>query len=180
MKTPLFKSNQDQLKFSEEVRKFQGLVYAMAFSLMLNADDSLDLLQEAFLKAYDEPRFLLPDFNRKNWLVKVVRNLALNMRKSWWRKVKLLAGYDSAETHTTDCNYAEFLIHQENLIRLKEAMRELNDDERDLLALRYVAGHKNATIAEMLGIKVGTVMSRLARLKEKLGNRLKDEEDDYE
>jgi RNA polymerase sigma factor (sigma-70 family) len=55
---------------------------------------------------------------------------------------------------------------------------ELSEDEREILALRFSAELSYKEIAEILNVKIGTVMSRLSRLKTKLGNDFLEESDE--
>ena len=165
-------------EFETQVWKHQGLVFSVAYGILLDAQESLEISQEVFLKAYEEPAFLEAGFSAKSWLITVTRNLALNLRKSWWRKVLLVAGFMGELEPSYSQEAAAFLERQESLDRLREAMKHLADEDRELLSLRYAGNLKYAEIAHLLDIKLGTVMSRLARLKDKLGTLMRDNENE--
>ncbi len=155
-------------RFESLIRQYQGLVFAVAYSILLDSQESLDTVQNTFLKAFQEPRFLQEDFDRKNWLVRVVRNDALNLKKSWWRKLKLMADFHEDDQSSFSPELAELFAREQSIARLKEAVQELTDDEREIVALRFAAGFSYEQISEQLCIKIGTVMSRLSRVKEKI------------
>ena len=166
---------QQNQKFEALIRQYQGLALTVAYSVLLDAQESLDLVQNAFVKALHEPRFIEEDFNHKNWLLKVVRNDALNLRKSWWRKLKLLADFRECDRPDASPGLCELFAREQSIVRLKEALQSLSDDEREIVALRFAAGCPYEQIAEQLGIKIGTVMSRLARVKEKIAGIMGDD-----
>ena len=162
-------------KLAALIRQYQGLVFTVAYSILLDAQESLDMVQNAFLKALNEPLFLDENFNQKNWLVKVVRNEALNLRKSWWRKFKLLADFQEFDRPDSSPELVEMFTREQSISRLKEALQELSEDEREIVALRFAAGCSYEEIADQLGIKIGTVMSRLSRVKEKIAGIMGDD-----
>ncbi len=161
-------------KLDALIRQYQGLVFTVAYSILLDAQESLDMVQNAFLKALHEPLFLNENFNQKNWLVKVVRNEALNLRKSWWRKLKLLADLQEFDRPDSLPELVEIFTREQSISRLKEALQELSEDEREIVALRFAVGCSYEEIADQLGIKIGTVMSRLSRVKEKIAGIMGD------
>ncbi len=161
--------------FETEIRHHQGLVYSVVFAIIADSEETLDVLQETFVKAFSEPRFLDEGFERKGWLVRVARNLALNARRSFLRRIR---NFLKIRTHVPTefiPEYAEFMIREESRSNLRNALEKLTLEEREMVALRFGADFSYKQIATELEIPIGTVMSRLSRVKEKLGIALPEE-----
>ncbi len=165
-----------QDRFRSLVKEYQGLVYSIAFGILLDAQDALDATQETFAKAFEEPRFLDDGFNRKAWLVRVTRNQAFNARRSLVRRVKSLMRYAGLSWAAETTSVEEEIIRAETRQELTSVLESLEEDEREIIGLRFAAELSYEEIAAELGIKIGTVMSRLSRAKRKIGMALEEVE----
>lgn len=163
-------------KFAGAVAEFQGLVYSITFSICNNGDDAWDLTQEVFVKAWQCENFFNDDFNRKAWLAKVARNEALKRRRSLRSKWNYLLRFCGFEESTDASELENKLMKSQQIGQLKTLLQQLDDDERQIIVLRFAADMSYKEIAESMDIKIGTVMSRLARLKEKLGSSFEEDE----
>ncbi len=169
------KSHDITPEFETLVKKYQGLAFSVAFSILLNAQESMDVVQNTFLKAFLQPGFIDATFDQKNWLIRVVRNDALNQKKSWWRRLKLMADCHEFDRQDFAPELVDLFAREQSVARLKEALQELSDNEREIVALRFAGGCSYEEIAGQLGIKIGTVMSRLARVKAKIAGIMGDD-----
>jgi RNA polymerase sigma-70 factor (ECF subfamily) len=160
--------------FAEIVRAHQGLVFSVAVGILLDREEAMEVVQETFLKACGEPAFLADDFHRAGWLVKTARNMALNVRRSLMRRFRHWCRRALPAPVSPVKGFEEALIREEELEHLRRLMQDLSDEERTLLTLRYAAGYSYQQLADELNIKIGTVMSRLSRLKERLGAAMED------
>ncbi len=162
-------------KFEELLNNFQGLVYSIVYGITLNPSDSWDITQEVFIKAFGEKRIYEESFNSKAWLATVARNDALKYKRSLKRKLNYFlrfCGLDSID-HATEIE--EQFLREQNCKLLKKLMIKLSEDEREIIALRFSADLSYKEIAEILEIKIGTVMSRLSRIKNKLGSQFMED-----
>lgn len=169
-------NHQIKQKFAQRVNEYQGLVYSVAYAICNNAGDAWDLTQEVFLKAWQNENFLNEDFHQKAWLVKVARNEALKRKRSFRSKMNYLLRYCGFEEASDGLELEEKLVRSEQVVKLKSLLATLDDDERQIITLRFAADMSYKEIAETMEIKLGTVMSRLSRLKEKLGAGFEEEE----
>jgi len=165
-----------QERFRNEVKAYQGLVYTVAFGILLDVQEALDVVQETFVKAFEEPGFLDDGFHRKAWLARVARNLALNSRRSLIRRLKSLMRYAGLSWAAETVNVEEEIIRAETRRELVGVLEALDEDEREIISLRYAAELSYEEIAAELGIRIGTVMSRLSRAKRKIGMALEEGE----
>ena len=128
------------------VRGYQGLAFRTAYLLSGNAADAEEAVQDGFVKAYRA----LGRFRRgaplRPWLLRIVANEARNRRRSAGRREALA---------------------------LRVAVNALADDHRLAIACRYFLELSEEETAAALGVRRGTVKSRLsralARLREELG-----------
>lgn len=148
------------------IEKYQGLLIGISHSILLDEDEAFDVSQEVWLKAMevDEAKFFGDGFSQKAWLVKVARNLSLNRKRSLTRQFKKwIQAYQKDVTEFQSCR----LEWAEKERAVREVLMRLDEDSRQILALRYYAQLSYDDISVELGIAKGTVMSRLSRAKEK-------------
>jgi len=160
------KDPQPMKLFENVIRTYQGLIYSIAFGITTDAQDSWDLTQETFLKAYQCKEFLSEGFNQKAWLATVVRNDALKKLRSLKNRLRYLFRYCGFEEATEASELESALLKSEQVSFLKNLLEGLSEEERQIITLRFTAGLTYQEIADIMNIKIGTVMSRLSRLKE--------------
>ncbi|HEU4679109.1 MAG TPA: sigma-70 family RNA polymerase sigma factor [Terrimicrobiaceae bacterium] len=141
--------------------------------LLRSEEDAQDVVQEAYLRAFKSFHGFHGSDGRA-WLLKIVRNTAY----TWLRKNRTVdfAVFDE-EIHTVDCdaaNPAVTLERSEDAEAIREAMEELALEFREILVLRHLEGLSYKEIADIAQIPPGTVMSRLARARAQLKQRLAD------
>ena len=156
-------------------------VYRSALYLVKNQEDAEDLVQETFFKAF---RFL--DNNRnieyeKAWLFKILMNTFINKyRKS--QSNPTLVAFDSVESYHASIEEEALnfpvMGNEERFADLldsevKNALEALPDDFRIAILLSIVEGFTYNEISEILGIPIGTVMSRIYRGKKILKEELR-------
>lgn len=143
-------------------------LYRYAYRLGGSAADAEDLTQETFGKALAHlPQLREPD-RAKAWLFRILRNLYLHRVRDQKRHrvVPLDAVGDLARREGDD------LVPEIDPARLQQALNELDEAFRTPIILFYFEEFSYRDIAEQLELPIGTVMSRLARGKAYLRNRL--------
>ena len=163
-------------RFSRIVADYQGLIFSVAYAICGNSSDAWDLTQDVFVKAWQTENFLHKDFKQKAWLVKVARNEALKRKRSFKTRLNYLLRYCGFEDSTETSEIEERLMRSEQVAKLKTLLQTFEEDEIEIITLRFSAEMSYKEIAETMEIKIGTVMSRLARLKKKLGQSFEEEE----
>jgi RNA polymerase sigma-70 factor (ECF subfamily) len=153
--------------FEEIVRRHQGRVFAVAYRVLRRHDAADDVAQEAFVRAWRN----LKDFDLERpfapWVCRIAANLAVNeVRSPRAREEGLPEGH--AETPAAGADPLLGVLDQEARRVLDAALREIPQEQRAVFALRVFEEQSYQEIAEALGISIGTVMSRLARAREKL------------
>ncbi len=163
----------------EDLMSFEALLlphldaaYNLAKWLLRNEQDAQDVVQEAFLRAFKS----FGGFHGSNgraWLLTIVRNTSYTLLKKN-RVADLTTAFDE-EIHASDdksVSAATILERSEHAELIREAMDELPAEFREILTLRHQEDLSYKEIADIAQIPPGTVMSRLARARGKLKERL--------
>ncbi len=146
--------------------------YNLAKWLLRNEQDAQDVVQEAYLRAFKS----FSGFHGSNgraWLLTIVRNTSYTLLKKN-RAVDFTTPFDE-EIHAPDYDSvspATILEQSEDAELIREAMDELPAEFREILVLRHQEDLSYKEIADVAQIPPGTVMSRLARARAKLKERL--------
>ncbi len=159
-------------RFEEAMLPHLAAAYNLARWLTRNSNDAEDLVQEAFLRAFKSFEGFRGGDGRA-WLLTIVRNTCYSWLQAN-RAQELTTAYDEAiHTVEDDSRNPEILLLEsaDNQL-LKETLEELPLEFREVIILRELEGMSYKEIAGLVGIPVGTVMSRLARARERLERRL--------
>ena len=158
--------------FEETVLPHLDAAFNYARWLTRNGADAEDVVQDACVRAV---RFFpsLRDGDARAWLFAIVRN-------SWYSRVTRRAGMetrplDSATDDPADgaLNPEARLLQQRDVARVREALEQLPADFREVLVLREIEGMSYKEIATIVQVPIRTVMSRLARARDRLSAVLK-------
>jgi len=152
-------------------------LYRYGIVLSRNATVASDLVQETYVRALNFRNKLRDDNNIKSWMFTILRNIWLNqLRKG--RNSPDLAKQDCAEVmepaERLQHGPHQQLMRKVEAERVREAIRQLPDDFREVILLREYEDLSYREIAELVGCPAGTVMSRLARARARLRELLKD------
>ena len=159
----------------EELMSFEAAMlphldaaHNLARWLLRNEEDACDVVQEAYLRAFKSFSGFHGTSGRA-WLLTIVRNTSYTLLKKN-RAVDFTTPFDE-EIHATgheSVSPAMILEHSEDAELIREAMDELPAEFREILVLRHQEGLSYKEIADIAQIPQGTVMSRLARARDKL------------
>ena len=153
-------------------------LYATALRLTRNPSDAEDLVQDTFVKALRFANQFAPGTNLKAWLYTILHNTWRNRRRDASRDTVEIDSVrvDEAATQTTGPSALEdpeqLLLRATLDADLQAALDSLPEAFREAVWLRDVEEFSYAEIAGMLGIPIGTVMSRISRGRRLLFDRL--------
>ncbi|MDR0645302.1 MAG: RNA polymerase sigma factor [Treponema sp.] len=149
------------------------ILYRVAFRIANNEEAAEDLCQDAFFRLFEKNmNFPSPD-DAKYWLIRVVKNAALNYVK---RKDKEKKAYQKAfreETRAMETGETE-VIKKESKADVQEALKKLPENLRIVLILKEYAEMNYKEIGRMLGISEGNVKVRVFRARERLSSLLQE------
>lgn len=157
-------------EFEERLAECGPLAYRVARGVLRNSADAEDVAQEALLRAYRRFENLRERTRFRGWLVRIAFRLAIDRaRSSKRREVRETLWSQSAPRPSTEDSAAtsEFQAH------LERALEELPEKHRVVLLLAAMQGHTLEEVAEMLGLPMGTVKSRLFFARKQLVEKLR-------
>jgi RNA polymerase sigma-70 factor (ECF subfamily) len=155
--------------YEELVHAYQGIALRTAYLITGNAADAEEAAQDGFVKAHRALWRFRAGAPLKPWLLRIVANEARNRRRSAGRRAALAlrAAGDAAPGDAAPSPEAA-LLGAERREELVAALNRLGDADREALACRYFLDLSEAETAAALGIRPGTVKSRLSRALERL------------
>ncbi len=156
--------------FAELVTRYQDRVFNTCFRMCHNHEDALDFAQAAFVKAFENLARFRGGASFYTWLFRIVVNLVLSGRRAALRRTTIAldgAGggarplgrlADHREPGAASAGEARELQQ-----RVASALEQLDDEFRAAVVLKDIEEMDYAAIAEVLGVPVGTVKSRIHR-----------------
>ena len=172
----------DTAAFDELVVKHSPRLYGLVYHMISNHEDTHDLLQDIFAKAYRSLKRFRGKSSFYTWIYSIAVNMSLNFLKKRGRHRKLsLDDMDSGVQYTDE--YLEATAgktpsQEVNILELQErlnmAMQELSEDHRAVVTMFDIQGIPHAEISKILGVSEGTVRSRLFYAHRRLQNYLEE------
>ena len=163
--------------FGVLVQRYQDRLYPTMLRLTGGAEDALDLLQDAFLRAFEKLDRFHGESSFYTWIYRIAVNLALSGRRR--RKTTLRLGGDGRGADLDPADDPDSsdptlpLEHAERDVLIQSALDALADDHRAVVVMKEFDGLRYEEIASILNIPVGTVRSRLHRARLELRSRLR-------
>ena len=163
--------------FGALVNRYQDRIYPTLFRLCGCPEDAQDLLQDTFLRAYEKLGRFHGDSSFYTWVYRIAVNLALSDRRKRRvaGRIAPATGGDihepASELEGSDPSLP--LQHAERDASIQRALNGLAAEFRSVVVLKDLDGLRYEEIAEVLGIPVGTVRSRLHRARAELRERLR-------
>ena len=170
----------DTPAFGKLVERYMRRAYYSALGLVGSHEDALDLSQEAFARAFRARERLDPERPFYAWLYQIIRRLCFNFvrdRRTRRRGIESASLWlvHQATARSAD-NPQETLERREARERVTQALESLPDRDREILVLKEFEGLRYREIAELIGIPMGTVMSRLYSARRRLATALEVQE----
>lgn len=167
--------------FSELIRRYHPHVEKVLYHLAPDWTDRADLAQEVWIRVYRNIKRLQEPAKFRGWLSRITTNLfydELRKRKRVNPPLSLDAplsvedGEIDWEIASDDPGPAEEMITQEFYDQLRSAIADLPEVFRTTIVLREIEGMSYEEIAELTGVSLGTVKSRIARARQRLQYQL--------
>jgi RNA polymerase sigma-70 factor (ECF subfamily) len=158
----------DELDYAEIVALYHEGLYRFAFSLARNSDDAAELTQEAYCRLLSKGASLRDPSKVKSWLFTTVYRIFLSERRHEGRFPHLTLSVVEHELPVL----SDDAVEQMDATVVCDALLEIDEHHRTPLMLFYLKDHSYREIAEILGVPVGTIMSRLSRAKVVLRDHL--------
>ena len=165
--------------------RYHRRAYALAFGMVHNPDDALDVVQDAFIKAHRYLDKFEGTSSFYTWFYRIVMNLAIDhiRRKKRTRHVDFNDALDhegvgdgsvdeSLLPHILGQNPGKSLARKQIREQVNTALDELSDNHRAVLVMREFEGLSYQEMAEVMNCSKGTIMSRLFHARRNMQRRL--------
>jgi RNA polymerase sigma-70 factor, ECF subfamily len=155
------------------VKRYEGKIYNLALRMLRQPEDAEDVLQETFVSAYRALPNFKGDSQFGTWLYRIATNYALMKLRG--KKPVFVSLDDQRDDDSPPVELTDFsadpladVLDDELRGKMEDAIGRLPADMRTVFLLRDVDGKSNSEVAEMLGLSVAAVKSRLHRTRQLL------------
>lgn len=169
--------------FDSLVRNYERRTFVICLRYLGNEEDAREIAQEIFVRAYRALGGFRFECSFSTWLNRITINACINEGKSLFSRIKkrFLKIDSDGEDDERPIQLAdhtpiapELMASLETTKRIEAAIAELEPNHRMAIVLRDIEELSYEEIADVVGVKVGTVKSRIARAREELRIKLKD------
>ena len=167
------KANEDAA-YDELVRVYNAQVFHVAFRMLGDSADAADVVQEIFIKVFRNIKGFKGESALKTWIFRIAFSEILN-RLRWWRRRYRHATFSLDDDRDGNGRRYQLNDHRptpeqaleskEQELAIQKALGCLSSDRRSIVILRDIEGFSYGEIADVLGVSIGTVKSRLARAR---------------
>ena len=163
----------DLESYEQLVREHQGIAFRTAYVITGSAADAVEVVQDAFVKAYRARGRFRAGASFRPWILTIVANEARNRRRAAGRRARLELHLAEERPSGGAAPSPEVaLLAREERAELLAAVDRLGEEQRAAVACRYFLGLSEAETAAVLGCRPGTVKSRLSRALARLEEEL--------
>lgn len=171
----------DETAYKKLLENYRGAIFNLLYKMVRNREETEDLVQEAFMKAFNA----LPTFNDEyafsTWLYKIaINNCIDHIRKkklktySIDKPVPSKEGELEREFPDTSMSPDKHILSEEKSNIIETAIEDLPENYRIVIVMRHKEEKSYEEIAEILNIPLGTVKARIFRAREVLKKKLKN------
>ncbi len=162
----------DERAFADLMRSYHAFVYAIVIGIVDNSHDAEEVVQDAFLNAYQGLRQLEDTTKFKSWLAEITRNCG----RQWLRKQRgetVSLDEVSEEMLQTEDSPDERLARQEQRELIRRTMETLPQKDGDIARAFYLEGASYDELTSLHGLSYNAIAFRLFRVKRQLSKRLR-------
>ncbi|MCK4259858.1 MAG: sigma-70 family RNA polymerase sigma factor [Halanaerobiales bacterium] len=183
----MFNKGNDEVRggiFEEIVKRYQKKVYNTTYRMMGNPEDANDLAQEVFIRVYQNLHRFQWKASFSTWLFTITSNICRDELRKRQRRlktqslsdpIKLKDGEVEREIADDSMTPEKISDHRELRNEIQEVINQLPPEQKEVIVLREFQGFSYEEIAEVSGIAVGTVKSRISRARRSIRKNLKDQ-----
>jgi len=163
--------------FAWLIERYHQPIYSLLARTVQDRAEAADLTQEVFVKVFRGVGSFHGESSLRTWIYRIALREASNQRRWWMRhrqqeipiEQELMEGECGTPVRLKDKlvdpaeSPLEMVVHAENKARVEAALQRVPEPYRTTLILRDIEGFVYEDVAEMLGVNLGTVKSRLVR-----------------
>jgi len=171
-------AQRDEKAFERLYDLYAKLTYSLILSVVKKQGDAEDVLQEVFLQVWEKAStFDVSKGNAYAWLITLARNRAIDkIRSKDFRKQSRETVADEPELSSpgSEGNPLDSLVVDERAQIVKQALRQIPVEQREVLEIAYFGGYSQSEIASKFNLPLGTVKTRMRQGMKKLYSLLKE------
>ena len=156
--------------FKKDILPLQDKMYRYALSIVFDTEVAKDIIQEVFLKIWTKRDQLTSIKHKEAWCIRITRNLSLDKLKAANRRNVSLE-FVSNET-TNDLSPSDEMETNDLLSAIHEAMKDLNNQQKEIFRLRDLMGYSNKEIKEILDLNDNQIKVNLYRARQRIKLKL--------
>jgi len=167
--------------YSQIVEKYERALYYHILKMVRNKEVVEDLVQEAFVKAFDNLNSYNTNYAFSTWLYRIATNHTIDYLRK--KKLKTLSINESVKTREgemkmelpdEDFQTDRQVMHKQRKKIIEEAIENLPSKYRKVIQMRHMEEKSYQEIADILDLPLGTVKAHIFRARELLYKALKD------
>lgn len=172
----------DTRAFDDLIIKYSPKIYGLIYNMTSNKDDTNDLMQDVFAKAFRSLSRFQGKSSFYTWIYAIATNMTLNFLKK--RKRRTASSLDEVDSGIqNDPAFVDYTNRANPRMqsdvnslqkRLNEALQALSKDHRAVVTMFDIQGMPHAEISQILGVSEGTVRSRLFYAHKQLQGHLEE------
>ena len=168
--------NGDGDAFGTLMKRHESMIFNAVMGMVRNTEDARDITQDAFFKAYRSLKSFRGDCKFSSWVYRIAVNAAKDFLRSESRRPHISLDADTEDddgegqpmqiaddSPAADPQASAEASETQRIVRA--ALARLSDNHREILILRDIEGYSYEEIADMLGLELGTVKSRINRAR---------------
>lgn len=161
-------NKQEQQQFFQEIIELhKGILFKVARVYCPNGNDRQDLIQEMMIQIWQSLHKYNDQFKISTWLYRISLNVAISFYRTTTSRANTLTVLNE---QTTEIRMEDTTETEQQLNLLEQFISELKEFDKALILL-YLEDKSHAEIAEILGLSVSNVGTKIGRIKEKLKTR---------
>lgn len=171
----------DKYAFMELYKTYEKYLYSLCFSYVQNSQDSLDLVQEIYIKIFNNINKFDTNKSFRSWIRKIAVNTCLNFKRTIKNNTISMNAYINddeeialGDTISSDEDVLQDVICTENKMLIKKYIKEIPEEYRIIIILRYYEDLSYNEISEIINVPIGTVKTKIYRAKALLRKKLKN------
>jgi RNA polymerase sigma-70 factor, ECF subfamily len=152
----------DTLAFRQIVEQHQGFAYTVSYRMVGNEEDAEDIVQEAFIRLWNNLHKYKPEVKLSTWLYKIITNLCLDFLKSARAKQQKNRVEVRSELNMNSISGADDLVNADELHTIiQEAASVLTPAQKAVFILRDLEQLTVEEVSEILSMSAGNIKSNL-------------------
>ncbi|WP_234567444.1 RNA polymerase sigma factor [Rhodohalobacter sp. 614A] len=161
--------------FQQLVDQLMKPAYFHALAILRNHEDAVEISQETFIKVWKARKSINTSRPLYPWFYTILKNLCLNRnRDESRRKETAVSRLEYWTEPKGENNPSRDVLREEENRLIQQTLSKLDVNDREIIVMKDLEGYSYKEIAEMLGIPVGTVMSRLYTARQRFKTHMEE------